>query len=269
MEDLNINEKEAFYYLLEIPKLITSPLKENIEGINFYFYLYFRFSKETVTQIFKDFPYLFCLDPEKVDAHCQMFVKHEFSNEEILHLLKHAGGVIASSRGTIEGIFIELMNVHKLTNQEVREILWHYPEFIFQKKEDLLPKKVELIKQYSKKDDSYITNLIKRHPAIFLKSLASYEAKINYYARTLNKPLRNEDLFPMFLHFNYNGVIRPRIECLRSQGIKEYDLSRILPCSDEEFCLRFDVPGATLDDKKNERTIREEKDVLWSYAAGA
>ena len=73
----------------------------------------------------------------------------------------------------------------------------------------------------------------------------------------------------MFLYFNYNGVIRPRIECLRAQGIKEYNLAAILPCSDEEFCVKFQIPGSVLEQKKNERTIREERDVMWSYAAGA
>jgi len=101
-----------------------------------------------------------------------------------------------------------------------------------------------------------------------MKSWASYEAKVNYYARTLNRPLRKEELFPMFLQFNYNSVIRPRLECLRSLGNKDYDLPQILPCSDEEFCLRYGVDKALLKDKQDRRPANNEKDVFWMYAHG-
>jgi hypothetical protein len=101
-----------------------------------------------------------------------------------------------------------------------------------------------------------------------LTSLASFEAKVNYYVRTLNKSIRNEEMFPMFLAFNYNGVIRPRIECLREKSIKDLNLPEILACSDEEFCVKFDVESQMLESKKAMRVIKEEKDAMWQYVPG-
>ena len=49
-----------------------------------------------------------------------------------------------------------------------------------QNKKDLIKKKVELIKKSTKISDVYMRNLIRRHPDIFLRSMASFEAKINY-----------------------------------------------------------------------------------------
>jgi hypothetical protein len=111
-----------------------------------------------------------------------------------------------------------------------------------------------------------LRQIILRHPEIILKSWASYEAKINYYSRTLNRPIRNEELFPLFLAFNYNAVIRPRIECLRDQGLKTFQLSEILPCSEEEFCLRFSVDSSELANKKAQRKVGSEKDIMWKDA---
>jgi hypothetical protein len=42
----------------------------------------------------------------------------------------------------------------------------------------------------------------------------------------------------------------------------------MLPLTDEQFCLAFDIAPEELEKKKSERKIREEKDVLWAYVAG-
>ena len=64
------------------------------------------------------------------------------------------------------------------------------------------------------RSDTYLRNLIKRHPDMFLKSLASMEAKVSYVKRNLNKSLHKEKIFPLMLHLSYTGVIWPRCELL-------------------------------------------------------
>jgi len=146
MKGCKLDEKEAFYYLLEIPKLISKDLKANIKGINFYFYLYFRFKEDIVVSMFKEFPYIFCLNPEKILEHIKELKKYEFNDEETLHIIKKSGGLLASSTGTLSGIFDELTTKHNFSNEEIKTILWHYPEFVFQRKDNMLSQKVTLIK---------------------------------------------------------------------------------------------------------------------------
>jgi hypothetical protein len=57
------------------------------------------------------------------------------------------------------------------------------------------------------RSETYIRNLFKRHPDLFLLSLASMEAKVLYIKRTLNRQLQKEKSFPLLLHYNYNEVI--------------------------------------------------------------
>lgn len=93
------------------------------------------------------------------------------------------------------------------------------------------------------------------------------EAKVNYIQKQLGRQLVNEKAFPMLLHFNYNGVIRPRCELLKDK-VKHFEFEDVLPLTDEQFCLAFDIPMEELENKKAEKAIKEEKDVLWTYVHG-
>ena len=90
------------------------------------------------------------------------------------------------------------------------------------------------------------------------------EAKVNYILKNLGKPLVNEKAFPLLLHYNYHGVIKPRCELLKEK-MKTINFEEVLPVSDEEFCRNFNIPMEELERKKAEKPIREEKDTLWSY----
>jgi hypothetical protein len=86
-----------------------------------------------------------------------------------MNLCCKAGGILASKVGNFVGLFDYLKSHHKIKASEVVELLEHYPEFVYQNKKSLLLKKAELIQRVSKKNDTYMRNLIKRHPEIFLK----------------------------------------------------------------------------------------------------
>ncbi len=114
---------------------------------------------------------------------------------------------------------------------------------------------------------TYLRTLIKRHPDLFLKSWASYEAKILYLQKGLGRNLANEKTFPLLLKFNFNGVIRPRCDLLKEK-LKYFELADVLPLTDEAFCFTYDISLDELERKKAERKIREEKDTLWAYVPG-
>jgi len=74
-----------------------------------------------------------------------------------------------------------------------------------QNRRDLIRKKFDLISASSpNRSETYLKNLFKRHPDLFLKSLASMEAKVSYIKRNLNRQLQKEKAFPLLLHYNYS-----------------------------------------------------------------
>jgi hypothetical protein len=66
------------------------------------------------------------------------------------------------------------------------------------------------------------------------------------------------------LLFNYNAVIRPRSDLLKER-VKFFEFHEVFPLTDEQFCLAYNIPMEELEKKKAERTIKEEKDILWAY----
>ena len=136
-----------------------------------------------------------------------------------------------------------------------------------QNKKELLKKKVDLIRKNSKVSDVYIRNFIRRHPEVFLKSLASFEAKITYIQKKLGRYLSFEPTFPLLLNFSYTDVIKPRCEIFKAQQ-KPIKFEEILALNDKDFCKKFNVHLNHLEKRKNQIKSKKEKDVLWAYVPG-
>ena len=113
--------------------------------------------------------------------------------------------------------------------------------------------------------DTYMRNLMKRHPDLFLKSYASMEAKIMYVKRNLNRQLHKEKIFPLMLHYNYSTHIWPRCEMILDTGNRHFDLEEALTGSDVDFCKKFGFDVKDLELKRTERRYNEEKDNMWVY----
>lgn len=105
---------------------------------------------------------------------------------------------------------------------------------------------------------------MKRHPDLFLKSLASMEAKAQYMRERLNKKPAKEPTFPLLLQFNYSQVIRPRCDLLLHNKVNEFDLAEVLRYNDFEFCKKFNLNYPDIE-KLKQRRIVDEKDQMWVY----
>ena len=66
------------------------------------------------------------------------------------------------------------------------------------------------------------------------------------------------------MHFNYNQVIRPRCELIKDR-VKHFELHEVLPHTEEQFCLAFEITAEELERKKAEKPAKNEKDKLWAY----
>jgi hypothetical protein len=67
------------------------------------------------------------------------------------------------------GLFNYLTKFHQIKASEVVEIVDTFPDFSLLNRRELIKKKCELIIQTSSKNETYMRNLIKRHPDLFLK----------------------------------------------------------------------------------------------------
>ena len=99
------------------------------------------------------------------------------------------------------------------------------PEMALQNRRDVLRQKFLLIQRTNPSlTKIYMRNLFRRHPDMFMGSLGSMTAKVNYFRRTLNRQLEKEKAFPLLLHYNFTKHIWPRCEVLRDVGNKNFDL---------------------------------------------
>lgn len=118
------------------------------------------------------------------------------------------------------------------------------------------------------RSSTYMRNLFRRHPDLFLTSYASMQAKVNYIRRNLNRHVTKEKTFPLLLHFNYTTVIWPRCELLMEQGQKHFDMAEVLTGTDADFCKKFGFDRVQLKEKLKSRQVKDEKDKLWVYVPG-
>lgn len=68
----------------------------------------------------------------------------------------------------MSGLFDTLLH-YGIKGQETVEILDALPEFALQNRNDIVRRKIELIRKESGRSDIYIRNFIKRHPDIVMK----------------------------------------------------------------------------------------------------
>ena len=83
-------------------------------------------------------------------------------------MCSNSGGLLATKISNFVGLFDTLL-MYGIKGQETVHIIDQLPEFVLQNRNDLLHKKIELIKKESNRDDIYMRNFIKRHPDIVLK----------------------------------------------------------------------------------------------------
>jgi len=80
--------------------------------------------------------------------------------------------------------------------------------------------------------------------------------------------LKEEPCFPLILHYDFNDVIKPRCEILKTK-VKSFNLRKAFLGRDGRFCHTFKIEPKDLEEKKlkkkAKKTSREEKDKLWMY----
>jgi hypothetical protein len=66
MQSKGVSEEETMRVLLDCPKLISKDLEKQMKEIFFIFHLYHQINEQEVLEIFRNFPYLFCCELNKI-----------------------------------------------------------------------------------------------------------------------------------------------------------------------------------------------------------
>uniref|UniRef100_A0A7S3CN79 Uncharacterized protein n=1 Tax=Strombidium rassoulzadegani TaxID=1082188 RepID=A0A7S3CN79_9SPIT len=262
-----MSNQQAFDILFELPQLVSFDLEAKLEEFFFLFDLYTGMQRQDVMKIVSAFPYVLTVQPLKIQQFCGLFKKHKLTHKQILNYTINSGGLLGSTNTNFKGVF-DTLRQYGVTAKEAVGIFDMLPQFTIQNRSGALLKKIRLIQSESGRDDYYMKQLIKRHPDIIMKSVASLEAKINYIQRELNRPLKQEQAFPLILIYNYNEVMRPRCDILKEKlGGKNFKLGVALAHSDEKFCAYYNVDLEELRQMKRlrQRKDNSELDKMWVY----
>ena len=165
-------------------------------------------SKEQALTAFKSFPYLFCVKPDKVSHTLEFLKEKDFSKEDTLRVLSRAGGILASPKSALPGIYLQFQQLCGFNDEDVTWLLKHQPEFLLMGRYALLAKKFILLKRNSEHTDMYMKHLMIRHPDIFMGSVNSFQNKIKLKYE-LKLRFKDEQAFPLFFKMNYYEEIRP------------------------------------------------------------
>lgn len=76
-----VTRAEAMKLVFECPKLLSMNLEARIKEITFLFDLYHGIQKDRVFEIFRAWPYLFCISTDKLPLFLGQFKKYRFTND--------------------------------------------------------------------------------------------------------------------------------------------------------------------------------------------
>ena len=76
--------------------------------------------------------------------------------------------------------------------------------------------------------------------------------------KVLHRNLKEERAFPLLLHYDYNTVIKPRSELLRTR-VKNFSLARAFEGPDGFFCKKYEIDPDVLEEEKLKRFIKKTK----------
>jgi hypothetical protein len=139
----HLSQREIVDQILECPKLLDLP--DNFEQISQAFSQTYGYNLEELVEIFKVFPYLYCLDIEKLPLFLEQFEKLKFTKEELNRVLSRAGGILASPKTALTGIFNTVKNIAGVSNTNFKQLVVHFPELLLLGRHALFVKKYLLI----------------------------------------------------------------------------------------------------------------------------
>ena len=164
-----IHKVEATEMLIECPSVFAGDIEAKLKETVFLFELYIKMSQKDTIRIFRKFPYMICISHRKMQRFLGEFKKYKMTHWQVMNVCINSGGLLGSKVSNFVGLFDTLRINYGITAQDVLQILAILPEFVLQNRNDMIRRKIELIKRESGRDDIYIRNFVKRHPDILMK----------------------------------------------------------------------------------------------------
>ena len=155
----------------------------------------------------------------------------ESNKDEIIKIIKEAGGVLGMQKNSINSIFEKATRIFGISNSEFKHIVVTHPEFILQNRKHIFLDKMQLIIKNTNFSQYYLKRVFLRHPSLFLLSLSSFKVKTRFFIVEMGKTIDNLLLYK----FNYGQHIKPRCELVFYEIGRDFDLEEVLSGTDEEF----------------------------------
>ena len=235
---LGLNKDEIKEILLRYPRFIRSDQDEIEERIKFYQDIGMNkksISREEIIDIFKAQPFYFLCPKGNYPQFINDFRQHGFSKDETIQILKDCIGILGVQRNTIRTVFNYACGIFQVTQDEFKQVVLAYPEYLLQNRRHILLDKSSIVLKNSNCSQYYIRRLFLRHPTLFLKSLASFKVKTRFLIVEMGRNLKYEKMFPLLLKFNYGDHIKPRCELVYDKFDRDFELTEVLKGTDQEF----------------------------------
>lgn len=125
---LGFNDKQTLALFNEVPMIISQSEKK-YEDVIFLFNLYFKMEPKHFVKIYREFPFMICLDRATMQAFLGQFKKYKFTPAQLINVCTKSGGVLGQKLSNLTGLF-ETCKMYGISAKEVLKILDVHPEFV-------------------------------------------------------------------------------------------------------------------------------------------
>lgn len=88
-----------------MPKLISQNFEKKFSDFIFLFNLYFKMGEKDFIRIYKEFPYMLCLDRGKIQGFLGQFKKYRFTSKQVIKVCTQSGGLLGHKISNLTGLF--------------------------------------------------------------------------------------------------------------------------------------------------------------------
>ena len=126
LQEVGVSNEETLFYLLECPRLGLVDIRYKMREVFLLMDLYYEFSKEEVVEIFRKFPYLFCVNIYKLEKFLGLFKRYTYTKSELFDMLRVTGPILAFKTSALTGLFNFCRGLLKMKAKELKELMKRY-----------------------------------------------------------------------------------------------------------------------------------------------
>ena len=100
-----IDENAAIKMVFNVPPLLNVDIGVKAKELEELFQIYHKISAAEVTEIWRNFPFLYCCPTRKIQLFLAEFRKYRLTKEQIINLCSNSGGILGCKVSNYIGLF--------------------------------------------------------------------------------------------------------------------------------------------------------------------